>query len=64
MYGHYALIKEKNTLFYCYLIKKFDFTNKSKEENWNLYKFMINVLKIFILSIMKESVPLLTSYLS
>lgn len=45
--GHYALIKEKNTLFYRHPIKKFDFTNESGEEKWTLYKFTINVLEMY-----------------
>ncbi len=32
MYGHYALIKEKHTLFYRHPIKKFDFTSEDGEE--------------------------------
>ena len=47
MYGHYALIKEKHTLFYRYPIKKFDFTSEDGEEKWTLYKFTINVLEMF-----------------
>jgi len=47
MYGHYALIKEKNTLFYRHPIKKFDFTSESGEEKWTSYKFTMNVLEMF-----------------
>jgi len=47
MYGHYALIKEKNTLFYRHPIKKFDFTSEDGEEKWTSYKFTMNVLEMF-----------------
>lgn len=49
MYEHYALIKEKNTLFYRHFIKKFDFISENDEEKWTSYKFMINVLEMFYL---------------
>ena len=32
LYGHYALITEKDTLFYRYIIKKFNFTSEDGEE--------------------------------
>jgi len=32
MYGHYALIKRKHTLFYRHPIKKFDFISEDGEE--------------------------------
>ena len=47
MYGHYALIKEENTLFQRHPIKKFDFTSESGEEKWTSYKFTMNVLEMF-----------------
>ncbi|MCJ1427645.1 hypothetical protein MMC29_005549 [Sticta canariensis] len=47
MYGHYALIKEKHTLFYRHPIKKFDFTSEDGEEKWSSYNFTINVLELF-----------------
>jgi hypothetical protein len=47
MYGHYALIKEKHTLFYRHPIKKFDFTSEDGEEKWTSYKFTMNVLEMF-----------------
>jgi len=47
MYGHYALIKEKHTLFYRHPIKKFDFTSEDGEEKWTSYKFTRNVLEMF-----------------
>lgn len=49
MYEHYALIKEKNTLFYRHFIKKFDFISENDEEKWTSYKFMMNVLEMFYL---------------
>ncbi len=47
MYEHYALIKEKHTLFYRHFIKKFNFINENGEEKWTLYKFTRNVLEMF-----------------
>ena len=47
MYGHYALIKDDNTLFYRHPIKKFDFTSEDGEEKWTSYKFTRNVLDMF-----------------
>ncbi len=47
MYEHYALIKEKHTLFYRHSIKKFDFTSENDEEKWTSYKFTRNVLEMF-----------------
>ncbi len=47
MYGHYALIKENNTLFHRHPIKKFDFTNEDGEEKWTSYKFTRNVQDLF-----------------
>ncbi|KAL8906160.1 MAG: hypothetical protein Q9207_002193 [Kuettlingeria erythrocarpa] len=47
IYGHYALIKGKDTLFYRHPIKNFYFTSESGEEKWTSYKFTINVFEIF-----------------
>lgn len=47
IYGHYALIKEKDTLFYRHPIKKFDFTSEDGKEKWTSYKFTMNVLELF-----------------
>ncbi len=47
MYGHYALIKEKYTLFYRHPIDKLDFTRKDGKEKWTLYTFIRNVYDKF-----------------
>ena len=47
IYGHYALIKEKHSLFYRHPIKKFDFTSEDGKEKWTSYKFTRSVLEIF-----------------
>ena len=47
IYGYYALIKDDNTLFYRYPIKKFDFTSEDGQEKWTSYKFTRNVLDLF-----------------
>lgn len=47
MYEHYALIKEKHTLFYRYSIDKLDFTKKNDKEKWTSYMFIRNVYDKF-----------------
>ena len=47
IYGHYALIKENDTLFYRHPIKKFDFTSGEGEEKWTPYTFTRNVYDKF-----------------
>ena len=47
IYGHYALIKEKHTLFYRYPVEKLDFTGKDGKEKWTPYKFTRNVYDRF-----------------
>ena len=46
LYGHYALIKGTNTIFYRHPIKKCDFTSDDGEEKWTAYQFTMNVLKM------------------
>ena len=48
IYGHYALINGKDTLFYRHPIKKFDFTSEDGKEKWMAYKFTRNVYDIFV----------------
>lgn len=43
IYGHYPIINGDKTIFYCHLIKNFDFTSKRGKEKWTVYKFMKNV---------------------
>ncbi len=47
MYGHYALIKEKHSLFYRHPIDKLDFTRKDGKEKWTPYTFTRNVYDKF-----------------
>jgi hypothetical protein len=47
MYGHYALIKEKHTLFYRHPVDKLDFTRKDGKEKWTPYTFTRNVYDKF-----------------
>lgn len=47
IYGHYALIKGKDTLFYRHCLEDFSFTRKSGEEKWTSYKFTINIFEMF-----------------
>lgn len=47
MYGHYALIKENNTLFYRYPVDKLDFTRKDGKEKWTSYTFTRNMYDKF-----------------
>ncbi len=47
MYGHYALIKEKYTLFYRHPVDKLDFTRKDGKEKWTPYTFTRNVYDKF-----------------
>jgi hypothetical protein len=43
IYGHYALIDENKTTFYCHPIKRFDFTSQEGIDKWIAYKFTKNV---------------------
>ena len=47
MYGHYALSKEKHTLFYRYPVDELIFTRKDGEEKWTPYTFTRNVYDKF-----------------
>ncbi len=47
IYGHYALIKEKHSLFYRYPVDKLDFTRKDGKEKWTPYTFTRNVYDKF-----------------
>jgi len=49
IYGHYALIKEKHSLFYRYPVDKLDFTRKDGKEKWTPYTFTRNVYDKFYL---------------
>ncbi|QSS64702.1 hypothetical protein I7I51_01773 [Histoplasma capsulatum] len=48
IYGHYALVKEKQTTFYRRPIRKFDFTEQDGKERWTAYKFTRNIYDIWI----------------
>lgn len=49
MYGYYALIKGKETLFYRHPINKLDFTRQDGKEKQTLYTFTRNVYDKFYL---------------
>jgi hypothetical protein len=48
IYSHYSIIDGPNTTFYCYLIKRFDFTSEDGKEKWTAYKFTKNVYDIWM----------------
>ncbi|KAF2652441.1 hypothetical protein K491DRAFT_604872, partial [Lophiostoma macrostomum CBS 122681] len=47
-YGHYPLIKGKDTAFYRHPIRTFDFTELEGKEKWSAYKFTKNVYDIWM----------------
>ena len=47
IYGHYALIRGKQTLFYRDPVDKLDFTRRNGEEKWTPYTFTRNVYDEF-----------------
>ena len=47
LYGHYAVMKEKQTLFYRHPVDKLDFTRKDGKEKWIPYTFTRNVYDKF-----------------
>lgn len=48
IYGHYPVIDGSKTTFYCYHIRKFDFTELDGKEKWTAYKFTKNVYDIWM----------------
>ncbi|KAF2241425.1 hypothetical protein BU26DRAFT_469083 [Trematosphaeria pertusa] len=48
IYGHYPMIKGKDTTFYRHPIRKFDFTELDGKEKWTAYKFTKNVYDIWM----------------
>jgi len=48
IYGHYPVIKGKDTAFYRHPIRKFDFTELDGKEKWSAYKFTKNVYDIWM----------------
>lgn len=61
IYGHYASIDGIEARFYRHEIAKFYFDAADGENKWTAYKFTKSVYDIFVRSISRESVPLLTS---
>ena len=47
IYGHYALIKGKETTFYRHLIHHFSLISRDGEERWTAYKFTLSVYHDF-----------------
>jgi hypothetical protein len=43
IYGHYPVIKEKDTVYYRYLIREFSFIELGGKEKWTAYKFIKNM---------------------
>jgi hypothetical protein len=48
IYGHYAVIKGKDTTFYRHPIRSFDFTELEGKEKWSAYKFTKNVYNVWM----------------
>ncbi|KAK0261564.1 hypothetical protein LTR35_017863 [Friedmanniomyces endolithicus] len=48
IYGHYPVIKGKNTAFYRHPIRKFDFTEQDRKEKWTAYRFTKNVYDVWM----------------
>ena len=48
IYGHYPVIKGKDTAFYRHPIRTFDFTELEGKEKWSAYKFTKNVYNIWM----------------
>jgi hypothetical protein len=48
IYGHYTLIDGNEARFYCYFIRKFDFTEQNGKDKWTVYKFVKNVYYKFV----------------
>ncbi|KAF2240247.1 hypothetical protein BU26DRAFT_572930 [Trematosphaeria pertusa] len=48
IYGHYPVIKGKDTTFYRHPIRTFDFTELEGREKWSAYKFTKNVYDIWM----------------
>lgn len=48
IYGHYALIEDKQTTFYRHTIRKFYFTDQDGKERWTAYKFTRNIYDIWM----------------
>lgn len=47
IYGHYAVIKEKETLFYRHLVHDFSLISQEGKHKWTAYKFVRNVYEKF-----------------
>lgn len=54
IYGHYPIINGKDTTFYRYSIRKFDFTELEGKEKWTAYKFTKNVYDIWMPTLFKR----------
>lgn len=48
IYGHYAVIDGKKTIFYRHPIHKFDFTALDGKDKWTAYKFTKNVYDVWM----------------
>lgn len=48
IYGHYAVIDDKQTTFYRHPIKMLDITSEEGKEKWSTYKFTKNVYDIWM----------------
>jgi hypothetical protein len=48
IYGHYPVIKGKDTAFYRHPIRTFDFTEQDGKEKWSAYKFIKSVYDIWM----------------
>ncbi|KAL2373736.1 hypothetical protein RJ035_001856 [Blastomyces gilchristii] len=55
IYGHYPIIKGKETAFYRHPIRTFDFTELDGKEKWTAYKFTNNVYDIWMPTHLKKN---------
>ena len=47
IYGHYAVVKGKDTSFYRHPIRNFDITDQDGKDKWTAYKFTLSVYNDF-----------------
>jgi len=48
IYGHYALIDQEKTTYYCHPIRSFFIDNEDGRDKWTTYKFTKNVYDVFM----------------
>ncbi|GAO16190.1 hypothetical protein UVI_02045170 [Ustilaginoidea virens] len=48
IYGHYAVIQDKDMKFYCHPILNFSFTISDGKERWTAYRFIQNIYDVWM----------------